>query len=216
MSAKNIAAVCVIPITVALVGCASIGGGNPKGPAPGGPIIVVVPESESLAKPWIQPGLKTYTVWSAGCPDSNKLVPRADYADTYKGIPSRLGNLLGAEKIVVTLNPEHRAYPFTFDDDGITFRASTFALEFRDARSLVVKLEALYKVPTWTIAPPTENLKPKKVPPLHNFSSSVFGHIAKVTVTDASGHTADIELIDLKDIKILYAKDDVLPDGVCK
>jgi len=215
MSAKK-KLLAISVLSIALAGCAARGGKLPFGPAPGGPIIVIVPDSDTPAFPGLRQGPKDYTVWSAGCPDSNDKIPLADYADTYKGIPKRLGSTLGAEKIVVVLKPGHKSYPFEFDGTGNSFTAKTFTLKFANSKSLTVEFTGLWSPPTWRVAPPTEELKPKRIVPLHNFSSSVFGHIAKVTVTDTAGHTAEVVLNDLSDIKILYAKDDEIPGAPCK
>ena len=204
MSSKGMKFVMILAAAAAaaLVGCA---GKNvyPK-LDPGGPIIVVVPEPESVVTPGSSNPDNDYTVWYAGCPGTGGLPPKADRTSTYKGIPARLSDPRGAESIVVTLKEGHKPYNFIFNADGNSFSAKIVTFEFITTPNLTIGLDAPGNVPKWTITPPLEDLKPQSIVPLHNFSNYLYGHIVKLPITDTGGKSDIVVVADLHDIKLVY------------
>ncbi len=204
----------IVVFAIALVGCASRSGSK-FNPAPGGPIIVIQTEPDGL--PTATAACTKPPCWYIDCPDgysANGLpAPASDPETLIGGIPWRLGDPIGAEKIVVTL----KAADVNFSVNPID--ASAIELQFGSKGTLMVRLPAVNTRPSWTLKKGTGNEKKltrRWLVYLPTWPHDLFEELTSVSVEERKkpNKLIPVKLADIESIKIFYNRDD--SDVLCE
>lgn len=198
----------------ALTGCAVIGNRpHPVDTDPAGPIVVVrpvPPPPESREGPAVDP-VPDYTGWYVGCSASPTVdPPEAGRTETLTGLPWRMGNSIGAMKIVVTLK-NYANYPF----GSGPIDAQTIELHLDHERTVTIALPSKNTRPAWTFqnAQGSDPLHRRALVYLPTWPDELYGHIKDVKVTDRQNHSGTVGWADLDAIRVIHNSKH---DGVCE